>query len=129
VSSISTVSWVVLKRPPFISVDCKKKELLGNFKNNGREWQAQGEATNVNVYDFLSLADGKAVPYGVYDLVHNQGFVNVGIDHDTHAMRNEFVEELIVEGEAKVLQNRMGSPEEPVKAAKGRANQAAEREK
>jgi len=68
---------------PIISVDCKKKELLGNFKNNGREWQAQGEATNVNVYDFLSLADGKAVPYGVYDLVHNQGFVNVGIDHDT----------------------------------------------
>jgi transposase len=68
---------------PIISVDCKKKELLGNFKNNGREWQAQGEETNVNVYDFLSLADGKAVPYGVYDLVHNQGFVNVGIDHDT----------------------------------------------
>jgi transposase len=68
---------------PIISVDCKKKELLGNFKNNGREWQAQGEATNVNVYDFVSLADGKAVPYGVYDLVHNRGFVNVGVDHDT----------------------------------------------
>lgn len=68
---------------PIISVDCKKKELLGNFKNNGREWQAQGEDTVVNVYDFLSLADGKAIPYGVYDLVHNRGFVNVGIDHDT----------------------------------------------
>ncbi len=68
---------------PIISVDCKKKELLGNFKNNGREWQAKGEETTVNVYDYLSLADGKAVPYGVYDLVHNQGFVNVGIDHDT----------------------------------------------
>jgi transposase len=68
---------------PIISVDCKKKELLGKFKNNGREWQAAGENTVVNVYDFLSLASGKAVPYGIYDLVHNQGFVNVGIDHDT----------------------------------------------
>ncbi len=68
---------------PIISVDCKKKELLGNFKNGGREWQATGEDTRVNVYDFLSLADGKAVPYGVYDLVHKRGFVNVGIDHDT----------------------------------------------
>ena len=68
---------------PIISVDCKKKELLGNFKNHGREWQAKGEQTQVNVYDFLSLADGKAIPYGVYDLVHNSGFINVGIDHDT----------------------------------------------
>jgi transposase len=68
---------------PIISVDCKKKELIGTFKNNGREWQAKGEQTSVNVYDFLSLASGKAVPYGIYDLVHNRGFVNVGIDHDT----------------------------------------------
>ena len=71
------------KGHPIISVDCKKKELLGNFKNNGREWQAKGEETSVNVYDFLSLADGKAVPYGIYDVVHKSGFVNVGIDHDT----------------------------------------------
>lgn len=68
---------------PIISVDCKKKELIGNFKNNGREWQAKGEQTSVKVYDFLSLADGKAVPYGIYDLIHKRGFVNVGIDHDT----------------------------------------------
>ena len=68
---------------PIISVDCKKKELLGTFKNNGAEWQAKGENTCVNVYDFLSLADGKAVPYGIYDLIHKSGFVNVGIDHDT----------------------------------------------
>jgi len=68
---------------PIISVDCKKKELLGNFKNNGREWQAKGEQTSVNVYDFVSLADGKAIPYGIYDLVHKSGFVNVGIDHET----------------------------------------------
>ena len=68
---------------PIISVDCKKKELLGNFKNHGREWQAGGEDMVVNVYDFLSLADGKAIPYGVYDLLHNRGGVLVGIDHDT----------------------------------------------
>jgi hypothetical protein len=68
---------------PIISVDCKKKELIGQFKNNGREWQAQGKDTLVNVYDFRSLADGKAIPYGIYDVVHNQGFVNVGIDHET----------------------------------------------
>ena len=68
---------------PIISVDCKKKELIGNFKNNGREWQPKGANTTVNVYDFVSLADGKAVPYGIYDLINNKGFVNVGIDHDT----------------------------------------------
>ena len=66
-----------------ISVDCKKKELIGNFKNNGREWQANGQDTTVNVYDYRSIAEGKAIPYGIYDLVHNRGFVNVGIDHET----------------------------------------------
>jgi transposase len=71
------------KQAPAISVDCKKKELLGRFKNQGREWQPKGQETQVNVYDYRSLADGKAIPYGVYDLVHNQGFVNVGIDHET----------------------------------------------
>ncbi len=68
---------------PMISVDCKKKELIGNFKNQGREWQAKGQETTVNVYDYRSLADGKAIPYGIYDLVHNRGFVNVGIDYET----------------------------------------------
>src|SRR3989442_9759795 len=57
---------------PIISVDCKKKELLGTFKNQGREWQPKGQQTRVNVYDYRSLADGKAIPYGVYDLLHNQ---------------------------------------------------------
>ena len=71
------------KGKPVISVDCKKKELMGNFKNNGREWQAKGQDTTVNVYDYRSIADGKAIPYGIYDLVHNSGFVNVGIDHET----------------------------------------------
>src|SRR5258706_1424923 len=68
---------------PMISVDCKKKELIGNFRNTGREWQAKGQDTTVNVYDYRSMADGKAIPYGIYDLVHNKGFVNVGIDHET----------------------------------------------
>lgn len=72
-----------LQGNPIISVDCKKKELIGNFKNNGREWQEKGSDTTVNVYDFKSLSDGKAIPYGVYDILHKKGFVNVGIDHDT----------------------------------------------
>jgi transposase len=63
---------------PMISVDCKKKELIGNFKNNGREWQAKGQDTTVNVYDYRSIADGKAVPYGIYDVVHNSGFGSAG---------------------------------------------------
>ena len=71
------------KQAPAISVDCKKKELLGTFKNQGRAWQPKGQETRVNVYDYRSLASGKAIPYGIYDLVHNQGFVNVGIDHET----------------------------------------------
>ena len=62
------------KQAPAISVDCKKKELLGTFKHQGREWQPKGQQTQVNVYDYRSLANGKAIPYGVYDLVHNQGF-------------------------------------------------------
>ncbi len=68
---------------PVISVDTKKKELIGNFKNNGREWKPDGEYDHVNVYDFPADADGKAVPYGVYDVKRNEGWVNVGIDHDT----------------------------------------------
>jgi len=68
---------------PFISVDTKKKELVGNFKNAGREWQPQDEPELVDVYDFPDDAVGKAVPYGVYDVAANDGFVNVGTDHDT----------------------------------------------
>ena len=68
---------------PFISVDTKKKELVGNFKNAGREWQPQDEPELVDVHDFPDDAVGKAVPYGVYDVAANDGFVNVGTDHDT----------------------------------------------
>ena len=68
---------------PAISVDTKKKELVGDFKNAGREWRAQGRPEAVRVHDFLVPAQGKAVPYGVYDLARNEGWVSVGIDHDT----------------------------------------------
>lgn len=72
---------------PIISIDCKKKEKLGNFKNNGREWKKQGKSydTRVNTYDFWSLAKGVINPYGIYDMLRKHGFVNVGIDHDTAA--------------------------------------------
>jgi Rhodopirellula transposase DDE domain len=68
---------------PVISVDTKKKELIGNFKNAGRQWSHQAAA--VHDHDFPQLASGKAVPYGIYDLVHNQGFVYVGTSGDTAA--------------------------------------------
>ncbi len=68
---------------PAISVDTKKKELVGDFKNGGREWRPAGEPEEVRVHDFLDKQLGKAIPYGVYDIVNNQGWVNVGIDHDT----------------------------------------------
>jgi len=68
---------------PAISVDTKKKELVGDFKNGGREWQPAGSPEEVRVHDFLIKNLGKAIPYGVYDMLHNQGWVSVGIDHDT----------------------------------------------
>jgi hypothetical protein len=68
---------------PVISVDTKKKELVGNFANAGREWQPEGEPELVDVHDFPGDAVGKAIPYGVYDVAANDGFVSVGVDHDT----------------------------------------------
>jgi transposase len=68
---------------PVISVDTKKKELVGNFKNPGRAWKPTGEADRVKVYDFPSDAEGKAIPYGVYDITQNLGWVSVGTNHDT----------------------------------------------
>lgn len=83
---------------PIISIDCKKKEPLGNFKNNGKEWIKRGplgrERENeiqVNAYDFRSLAEGLAIPYGIYDRLKKQGFVNVGIDHETAAFAVESI--------------------------------------
>ena len=70
-------------RQPVISVDTKKKELVGDFKNAGRTWRPRDQPETVRVHDFLIPAQGKAVPYGVYDLTRNAGWVSVGIDHDT----------------------------------------------
>jgi hypothetical protein len=67
---------------PVISVDTKKKELVGNFKNNGKEWHKKGQPEDVDVYDFKGPL-GKVNPYGVYDIGRNEGLVNVGITHDT----------------------------------------------
>jgi hypothetical protein len=68
---------------PVISVDAKKKENVGEFKNPGRTWRKTGQPVEVNVYDFTSLGLGKAIPYGIYDVNRNEGMVNVGISHDT----------------------------------------------
>jgi len=78
---------------PVISVDTKKKELVGDFKNGGREWQVKGEPEAVNVHDFkINQPDkGKVAPYGVYDLGRNEGWVNVGVDHDTSAFAVESI--------------------------------------
>lgn len=70
---------------PVISVDTKKKEPVGDFKNAGQEWRPQGQPENVRVHDFVIKELGKVAPYGIYDLTRNHGWVSVGIDHDTAA--------------------------------------------
>ena len=76
---------------PVISVDTKKKELVGAFKNGGREWRPGGKPEEVNVHDFADKDLGKVAPYGVYDVAHNIGWVNVGISHDTVAFAVESI--------------------------------------
>ncbi len=68
---------------PVLSVDTKKKENIGNFKNNGKEWMPKGEWVEVNTHDFPDKTLGKAAPYGIYDITRNEGWVNIGISHDT----------------------------------------------
>ena len=76
---------------PAVSVDAKKKELIGDFKNPGREWRPQGHPEEVRVYDFPIAGLGRATPYGVYDVGQNTGWVNVGIDHNTAAFAVESI--------------------------------------
>jgi hypothetical protein len=76
---------------PAISVDTKKKELVGDFKNGGREWHPQGKPQEVRVHDFVIKELGRAAPYGIYDLTANRGWVSVGIDHDTAAFAVESI--------------------------------------
>src|SRR5262249_40550517 len=79
----SEVQRLQRRGQPVISVDTKKKELVGDYKNAGQEWQPPGEPEEVRVHDFPNRKLGKAVPYGVYDLSNNEGWVSVGINHDT----------------------------------------------
>lgn len=78
-----TVKAFAKSNDPVISVDCKKKELIGEYKNNGQEWSLAKNPTEVNVYDFIDKTNGKASPYGVYDIQNNRGWVNVGVSSDT----------------------------------------------
>ncbi len=81
----ATAATLLDRGQPVISVDTKKKELVGNFKNSGQEWQPQGTPEHVLVHDFPSDAVGKAIPYGIYDMARNEAWVSVGLDHDTPA--------------------------------------------
>jgi len=89
---------------PVISVDTKKKELVGRYRNGGREWHPKGSPEEVKVHDFVDEALGRAIPYGVYDLLRNEGWVSVGCDHDT----SEFAVETI-----RRWWKTMGQPQYP----------------
>lgn len=80
-----TAASFLEQNEPVISVDCKKKELIGNYKNAGAEWSVAGKPIEVNVYDFEDKTLGKAIPYGLYEAAGNEGYVSVGISHDTAA--------------------------------------------
>ena len=77
---------------PAISVDTKKKELVGDFSNKGREWNPKGSPERVQVHDFPPTAEGRAIPYGIYDIASNTGWVTVGVDHDTPAFAVRSIE-------------------------------------
>jgi len=81
----ATAEDFLSRRQPVISVDTKKKELVGDFKNGGKDWQPKGTPDKVLVHDFPDDSIGKAIPYGVYDMARNEAWVNVGRDHDTPA--------------------------------------------
>jgi hypothetical protein len=81
----ASVTTALTEKQPVISVDTKKQELVGDFKNAGREWRPQGDPEEVRVHDFLIKELGRAVPYGIYDIAANAGWVSVGLDSDTVA--------------------------------------------
>ena len=76
---------------PVISIDAKKKEIIGTFANKGKEWQAKGQPVAVNTHDFMDKNLGKVTPYGVFDIAANEGWVSVGIDHDTAEFAGETI--------------------------------------
>ena len=85
------VQRYINQKQPVISVDTKKKELVGDFKNNGQEWRPKGNPEKVRVHDFVIPELGRAAPYGVYDLAQNTGWVSVGVDHDTASFAVETI--------------------------------------
>ena len=85
------VQQYIQSQQPVISVDTKKKELVGDFKNGGQEWRPKGEPQKVRVHDFAIKELGRAAPYGVYDLAQNTGWVSVGVDHDTASFAVETI--------------------------------------
>ena len=85
------VTWCLAAGIPVISVDCKKKELAGNFNNGGAEWEPEGSPRRVNDHDFADKQLGKVAPYGSCDLAANAGWVNVGTDHETAAFAVESI--------------------------------------
>jgi len=87
----SRVHTYLALRQPVISVDTKKKELVGDFKNGGQEWRPKGDPEKVRVHDFVIPELGRAAPYGVYDLAYNTGWVSVGVDHDTASFAVETI--------------------------------------
>jgi transposase len=87
----ATVQEFQHRGQPAISIDTKKKENIGEFSNKGREWQPHGEPIEVLMHDFMNKDLGKAIPYGVYDIAKNQGWVSVGIDHDTAQFATETI--------------------------------------
>lgn len=100
---INTVSKMFLATgDPVISVDCKKKENIGEYKNNGREWAIVDNPEEVNVYDFVDKTNGKAAPYGVYDIGNNRGWVSVGISSDTSSFAVSTIQSWW-EGDGKAL--------------------------
>jgi hypothetical protein len=83
----------ILQAQPVISVDTKKKELLGDFKNSGREWHLKGHPEAGRLHDLNIPNLGRANPYGIYDLANNQGWVSVGADHDTAAFATSTIKD------------------------------------
>jgi hypothetical protein len=103
------------KEQPAVSVDTKKKELVGNFKNNGQEWHPQGQPPKVSVHDFQDKTLGKVIPYGVYDILNDQGWVSVGVDHDTA----EFATHSILSWWARMGCRRFGQADDLLITADG----------
>ena len=81
----------IASNEPVLSIDCKKKERVGEFKNPGKTWRKRGDPLEVHAYDFPSLSVGRAIPYGVYDVQRNEGLVNIGVSHETAAFAVETI--------------------------------------